>query len=150
MHARSLNYMQKIKTQNIPMGTSGPHNLGNDAAADWLFEWQEFKTAGFVEGTLDELLQTSRPDPRLCQEALAAAEVVAAKSGHPASEMDKETLQAVQQMDLDADDLDEMKQKAKSVITIVSGDSGLMARWEDTDEIAAWRSSLVNLAQRLA
>lgn len=132
------------------METSGTNNLENDAAADWLFEWQEFKTAGFVEGTLDELLETSRPDPRLCQEALAAAEVVAAKNGHPAPQMDKETLQAVEQMDLDAEDLDEMKQKAKSVITIVSGDSNLMAQWEDTNEIADWRSSLINLAHRLA
>ena len=132
------------------METSGTNNLENDAAADWLFEWQEFKTAGFVEGTLDELLETSRPDPRLCQEALAAAEVVAAKNGHPAPQMDKETLQAVEQMELDADDLNEMKQKAKSVITIVSGDSNLMAQWEDTHEIAEWRSSLINLAHRLA
>ena len=130
------------------MGTWGHRNLENDAAADWLFEWQELRTAGFVEGTLDELLETSRPDPRLCQEALAAAEIVAAKNGHPAPELDKDSLQAVQQMEMD--DLDEMKQKAKSAITIVSGDSGLMGIWEDTHEIAAWRSSLKDLAQRLA
>ena len=131
------------------MGSWGYGNLENDAAADWLFEWQELKTTGFVEGTLDELLETSRPDVRLCQEALAAAELVAAWNGHPAPDFDKEVLPTVQKVEVDEDELDELKQKSKSAITIISGDSSLMERWEDTNEMAEWRSTLKNLAQRL-
>ena len=132
------------------MGTWGYGNLENDAAADWLFEWQELKTTGFVEGTLDELLETSRPDAHLCQEALAAAEMVAVWNGHPAPDFDQEALPLVQNVEVDEDELEELKQKSKSVITIVSGDSGLMALWEDTNEMAEWRSSLKNLVARLS
>ena len=132
------------------MGTWGYGNLENDAAADWLFEWQELKTTGFVEGTLDELLEnTNSPDVRLCQEALAAAELVAVWNGHPAPDFDKEVLPMVQGVDIDEDELAELKQKSKSVITVISGDSALMERWEDTDEMAEWRSTLKNLVTRL-
>lgn len=132
------------------MGSWGYKNLENDAAADWLFEFQEFKTCGFVEGTLDELLENSnRPDTRLSQEALAAAEVVAVWNGHPSPDFDKDALETVQQVEVDEDVLDELKQKSKSVITIVSGDSSLMEQWEDSRDIADWRSNLKDLAQRL-
>lgn len=132
------------------MGTWGHGNLENDAASDWLYEWQELKTPGFVEGTLDELLESSRPDPRLCQEALAASEVVAAWNGHPAEDFDPEVLPVVQQVDVDEDELDELKQKAKSAITIISGDSGLLRQWENNLGVADWRSALLNLARRLS
>lgn len=132
------------------MGSWGHGNLENDAAADWLFEWQEIKTTGFVEGTLDELLESSSSlDPRLCQEALAAAEVVAAWNGNPVSDFDKEALSLVQKVEVDEDDLEELKQKSKSAITIISGDSGLMELWEDTNEMAEWRSALKDLVTRL-
>ena len=131
------------------MGSWGYGNLENDAAADWLFEWQELKTTGFIEGTLDELLETSRPDGRLCQEALAAAEMVALWNGHPAPDFDPEVLPLAQKVEVDEDELEELKQKAKSAITIISGDSALMRNWSETNEIAEWRSALKNLAQRL-
>lgn len=132
------------------MGSWGYRNLENDAAADWLFEWQEIKTTGFIEGTLDELLENSNsPDVRLCQEALAAAEVVAVWNGHPAPDFDKDLLPTVKRVEVDEDELHELKQKAKSAITIISGDSALMQRWEDTNEMTEWRSSLKDLAQRL-
>lgn len=131
------------------MGSWGYGNLENDAAADWLFEWQELKTTGFIEGTLDELLETSRPDARLCQEALAAAEMVALWNGHPAPDFDPEVLPLAQKVDVDEDELEELKQKSKSAITIISGDSALMRNWSETNEIAEWRSALKNLAHRL-
>lgn len=132
------------------MGSWGYGNLENDAAADWLFEWQEIKTAGFVEGTLDELLEnTSSPDARLCQEALAAAEVVAAWNGKPVPEFDPEVLPVVEKVNVDEDELEELKQKAKSVITVVSGDSSLMEHWETTNQTSEWRSALVDLVNRL-
>lgn len=132
------------------MGSWGHGNLENDAAADWLFEWQEIKTTGFVEGTLDELLEnTSSPDPRLCQEALAAAEVVAAWNGHPAPDFDPEALSLVQQVEVEEDELEELKQKSKSAITVISGDSGLMELWEDSLEMDQWRSALKDLVVRL-
>jgi hypothetical protein len=132
------------------MGSWGHGNLENDAAADWLFEWQEIKTTGFVEGTLDELLEnTSSPDPRLCQEALAAAEVVAAWNGHPAPAFDPEALSLVQQVEVEEDELEELKQKSKSAITVISGDSGLMELWEDSLEMDKWRSALKDLVVRL-
>lgn len=131
------------------MGTWGHGNLENDTAADWLFEWQELKTTGFVEGTLDELLETSNPDARLCQEALTAAEVVAVWNGHPAPDFDQEALPLVQQVEVDEDELDELKQKSKSAITIISGDSALMELWDESDEMAEWRSALRNLVTRL-
>ncbi len=133
------------------MGTWGYGNLENDAAADWLFEWQEIKTSGFVEGTLDELLEnTSSPEADLCQEALAAAEVVAVWNGKPAPDFDKEALPVAQAVDVDEDELEELKQKAKSVITVISGDSELMELWDESNETAEWRSTLKNLVTRLS
>ena len=132
------------------MRSRGYGNLENDAAADWVFEWQELKTTGFVEGTLDELLETSRPDVQLCQEALAAAEVVAVWNGQSAQDFDKEALPVVQGVAIDEDELEELKQKSKSVITIISGDSELMAQWAQSLEIGEWRSTLKNLAARLS
>ena len=132
------------------MGSWGYRNLENDAAADWLLELQEIKSCGFVEGTLDELLENSnRPEARLSQEALAAAEVVAVWNGHPAPDFDPDALAVVQQVGVDEDVLDELKQKSKSAITIISGDSYLMELWEDTMDMSKWRSNLKELAQRL-
>lgn len=132
------------------MGTWGHGNFENDAASDWLFEWQELKTAGFIEGTLDELLESSRPDSRLCQEALAASEVVAAWNGQPADDFDPEVLPVVQQVEVDEDELEELKQKAKSAITIISGDSGLLRQWENNMGVEDWREALLDLARRLS
>ncbi|AHM61664.1 hypothetical protein D770_17060 [Flammeovirgaceae bacterium 311] len=129
------------------MASSDKYTLETAPAERWLEEWRELGNIGFVEGTLDELLSSSHPDARLCQEALAAAEIVAAANGNPSDGLEAEFVKKTERFD--EDDVEELVQKANSAIDIITVDSDLRDRWLHRPDTEEWVAALRDLKARL-
>lgn len=129
------------------MASSDKYTLETAPAERWLDEWRGLGNIGFVEGTLDELLSSSHPDARLCQEALAAAEIVAAANGNPSDGLEPDFLKKTERFD--EDDVEELLSKAKSAIDIILVDSDLRNRWLNRPDVEEWVAALRDLKIRL-
>lgn len=129
------------------MANSEKYTLETAPAERWLEEWRSLGNIGFVEGTLDEVLSASHPDIRLCQEALAAAEIVAAANGKPAEGLEHDFVKKTERFD--EDDVEEMRSKASSAIDIIMVDSDLRERWADRPDAEEWIAALRDLRTRL-
>lgn len=129
------------------MTSSEKYTLETAPAERWLEEWRGLGNIGFVEGTIDELLSSSHPDVRLCQEALAAAEVVAAAYGNPSEGLDMEFVKKTERFD--EDDVEELRAKAVSAIYIIMEDSDLRERWGNRADADEWKAALAELISRL-
>jgi hypothetical protein len=129
------------------MASSEKYTLETAPAERWLDEWRGLGNIGFVEGTIDELLSSSHPDVRLCQEALAAAEIVAAANGNPAEGLEIEFVKKTERFD--EDDVAELRSKASSAIDIILVDSDLRERWNNRADADEWKAALVELKSRL-
>lgn len=129
------------------MASSEKYTLETAPAERWLDEWRGLGNIGFVEGTLDELLSSSHPDVRLCQEALAAAEIVAAANGNPSEGLETDFVKKTERFD--EDDVQELLSKATSAIDIILVDSDLRERWNNRADADEWKAALVELKSRL-
>ncbi|EMR02050.1 DUF4259 domain-containing protein [Cesiribacter andamanensis] len=129
------------------MASSDKYTLETAPAERWLDEWRGLGNIGFVEGTLDELLSSTHPDARLCQEALAAAEIVAAANGKPSDGLEEEFLKKTDRFD--EDDVEELLDKASSAIDIIMEDSELRDRWASRPDAEDWVAALRDLQNRL-
>ena len=129
------------------MTGSEKYTLETAPAERWLEEWRGLGNIGFVEGTLDELLSSTHPDARLCQEALAAAEIVAAANGNPAEGLEADFVKKTERFD--EDDVEELLSKASSAIDIIMEDSDLRERWANRADVDDWKSALRGLQARL-
>lgn len=129
------------------MASSEKYTLETAPAERWLDEWRGLGNIGFVEGTLDEVLSSSHPDARLCQEALAAAEVVAAANGKPSEGLEADFVKKTERFD--EDDVEELKSKASSAIDMIMVDSDLRDRWASRPDVEEWVTALRDLKVRL-
>ena len=129
------------------MASSEKYTLETAPAERWLDEWRGLGNIGFVEGTLDELLSSTHPDARLCQEALAAAEVVAAANGNPSEGLEAEFVKKTERFD--EDDVEELRSKAVSAINIIIEDSDLRERWANRADVDDWKAAMADLITRL-
>lgn len=129
------------------MASSEKYTLETAPAERWLDEWRSLGNIGFVEGTLDELLSSTHPDARLCQEALAAAEVVAAANGNPSAGLEAEFVKKTERFD--EDDVEELRSKAVSAINIIIEDSDLRERWANRADVDDWKAAMADLITRL-
>lgn len=129
------------------MASSEKYTLETAPAERWLEEWRGLGNIGFVEGTLDEVLSSSHPDVRLCQEALAAAEVVAAANGKPSEGLEADFVKKTERFD--EDDVEELRSKASSAIDMIMVDSDLRERWASRPDVEEWVAALRDLKTRL-
>lgn len=129
------------------MASSEKYTLETAPAERWLEEWRGLGNIGFVEGTLDEVLSSSHPDVRLCQEALAAAEVVAAANGKPSEGLEADFVKKTERFD--EDDVEELRSKASSAIDMIMVDSDLRERWANRPDVEEWVAALRDLKTRL-
>lgn len=129
------------------MASSDKYTIETAPAERWLEEWRGLGNIGFVEGTLDELLSSTHPDVRLCQEALAAAEVVAAALGNPSDGLEEDFIKKTERFD--EDDVEELRQKASSAIDMIAVDSDLRERWASRPDVEEWVAALRDLKARL-
>ena len=132
------------------MGAWGTGPFDNDDAA--AFE-AELTTHGrnAIASALRGVSQKRTQDETWCSVAIAAAEVIAAAGGHP--------LRSFASVAADAQAwLGEtgyrpsagQAEKAAAVVTAIGKDSALADLWRESGSLAAWRSSLKSLANRLS
>lgn len=131
------------------MGAWGTGNFDNDTALDWVGAFVNASdpasflrtTLQAVRGDLDYL------DADVCCEALAAAEVVSALRGAPATDLPAELDDWVKHRSVDVAPL---VQPALNAISLVRIRSELQELWQETDDdYAHWLAVVENLDGRL-
>jgi len=134
------------------MGAWGVGVFENDTACDYAAEIAETTSTAKLESTLDRILTAgeSAPESPECEEALAAADIIARLKGSfgdrtaYTEEIDK-WVERVKLVPSDA-----LVEKARRTATrIMTGPSELHDLWSESGELESWKSSLEGVLQRL-
>ena len=132
------------------MQASGTGGLGNDAAAEWLRFLLEHVDDVFYLDTAFELVSDAdgRGDTARCQEAIAAAELVAAAGRKPRPDLDADTLAWVERH---WTGLWQGRRKAAlATVRALVESSALSDAWRGTADFEAWRADVGDLVERLS
>jgi hypothetical protein len=130
------------------MGTWGTRNFENDGSLDWVFEMMDAKDGGMVADTLqftlnkDGLLDNSE-----CEDALAAAETVAALTGKASEDYPETPLEKLDSLNILATLA--LRKLAVSVVEKIKKDSGMKQAFTDSGEVDAWFAVQDDLIRRL-
>lgn len=134
------------------MGAWSADSFGNDGALDWLYEFTENPGVEMLRDTLEHAL-TAESDEYLeapdSEEAIAAAEIVAALSGKPSDALPVDLrawLQTAHGLTADA----KLKALALSAVKRIVTDSELAELWAESDDGPLWVKTMLELQQRLA
>ncbi len=127
------------------MGTSGHGSFENDASQDWLWDLEGDRGWTLVERTLHSLLDADFRDIDFCQEAIAAAEVVAACRGK-AGVFFSDNPHHVEGRSRPSQTLTTL---AKKAVAMVGQDSEAKTLWSSGDEYGEWLGALQELQTRL-
>lgn len=130
------------------MAVMSPKSFENDAAREWLSELAESKDYAGVAGALDAVISDRADylDADVCQEGIAAAEIVAAAAGAPARDLPAEVSGWIKgQAKPDA----ALMTKAIEATAAVREKSELREFWEESESFAAWNAAMDDLKTRL-
>ena len=131
------------------MGAWGLESFENDDAMDWVAELQReglLATGGALQAVVE--LADDYLEAPVCSEGLAAAEVIAALHGRPASSLPDEVLEWVRRYP--GDPGPELTRDARIAVDAILRKSELRELWEESDEFAGWQRSVADLQSRLA
>lgn len=113
------------------MGTWNATAFGNDDALDFAAELVDTGNAALIEETLRVAAEPDRDlEAPECQQALAAAEVVAAMNGRPSGDLPEDVAAWASEQGASADDLVALARRA---VERVASDSELKELWEEED-----------------
>ncbi len=132
------------------MGTWGVGAFENDDALDWVAELEETLGFNLIERSLDqvnELLKDDYLEAGLAQNALAAAEVLAAMAGRGRADL-PEAVRAWLEANTDQPTPKLVRVAARAVKRI-GANSELAELWAATEHAAAWHDQLIDLHTRL-
>ncbi|MET6996636.1 DUF4259 domain-containing protein [Chitinophaga defluvii] len=130
------------------MGAWGTRNFENDGSQDWIFDLMDNKDAGMVSDTLARVLNNNENlEISDCEEALAAAEVVAALAGKPSEDIPEDPLDTLDVLNIIV--TSSLRQQAIATVQKIQTASEMKAQWEDQGQAEAWNGVLNNLVQRL-
>lgn len=130
------------------MGTWGTRNFENDGSLDWVFEMMDAKDGGMVADTLqftlnkDGLLDNSE-----CEDALAAAETVAALTGKASEDYPETPLEKLDSLNILATLA--LRKLAVAVVEKIKKDSEMKQAYTDSGEVEAWFAVQDDLIRRL-
>jgi hypothetical protein len=129
------------------MGAWGELPFENDNALDWVWSLEAARDFSVLTAALDA---AASQDEILdvCEEAIAAAEVVAALRGHPLPELPDEVTQFVERHGEEQPSLDLVK-LAATVVRRISEASDLRDRWEEAGSGEHWLKTTDDLLKRL-
>ena len=134
------------------MGAWSYESFGNDEACDWVARLEEQEDFGFVESTLDAVINVGSDyleAPEAC-EAIAAAEVLARARGNPGTE--ETTSHGVdawlQRVNVKPSATLIVKAR-RALDRIQTEPSEWMELWEDSDDLDAWRAAVNDLTVRV-
>lgn len=131
------------------MGTWGTRNFENDGSLDWVFEMIDAKDGGLIADTLqfslnkDGLLDTSE-----CEDALAAAETVAALTGKPSEDYPETPLEKLDSLNILATLA--LRKLAVSVVEKIKQNSEMKQTFTESGEEGAWFAVQDELIRRLS
>ena len=130
------------------MGAWGRGNFKNDSALDWVNKLIYSKGYSVIIEAFDTIQANkgSYLEVDECNDALAAAEIVAALAGNPSSSLPKNVSEWVSHH-LAVDE--EILQKAKQAVMVVLSDSELRDLWEEVDALEEWNATQIDLIKRL-
>ena len=142
------------------MGAWGIGSFENDTASDWIYGLKPAKKSllgklknpfAYPMNTIDNLLgaddELEAPD---CEEAIAAAECIAAANGNPPQSPPEELVAWHASLGGTRPD-DAATQRAAQALERVrdSEESELRALYEETEDAEAWRTAINDLLARL-
>ncbi|WP_170172504.1 DUF4259 domain-containing protein [Hymenobacter rigui] len=128
------------------MGTWDYHNFDNDDAADFAENFRQDPNEAILYEALATAAETedSLEIPEAA-EALAAAEIVAAILGHPATDFLPGLLLAVNGMEVD----DDLADLAVEAVEAVVRKSELQEEWANSPDYPKWQQQQQDLLARL-
>lgn len=126
------------------MGAWEPKPFDNDEGLDFLAEYKESKDVAILGGALRSILISNGPDADLEARAVAAAEIVAALSGHPPRWITAEMRESIAFGTVP----ESFKSLAERVIIQIRKDSELRTLWEESGP-EKWFSAMDDLLDRL-
>ena len=130
------------------MGTWGTRNFENDGSQDWIFEMMENSDGGMVADTLQFTLnKEGNLDASECEDALAAAEVVAALAGKASEDFPEDPLDNLDSLQLLA--APALKKLAREAVERIKTASEMRDNWTESGELDAWVAVLEDLQKRL-
>ena len=130
------------------MGVEGPKSFQNEVALEWVSELAEYTDLSGAAGAIDAVMTDKADylDADVCQEGIAAAEVVAAAAGKPAADLPdavKSWIGGKPKPDA------ALVAKTFEAIAAIREKSELREFWEDSDDLAGWNTAMDELKGRL-
>lgn len=129
------------------MGTWGLSPFENDNASDWVWVLAEAKDTSVLSDALEAVISEEEIFEG-CEEALAAAEVVAALRGKPLAELPEEVNVFVKEHGKKPPSAKLVK-LAVTAVERIAEESDLKERWDETEDAKDWQVSLKDLLKRL-
>lgn len=132
------------------MGTWGTGTFENDGASDWVYDLEETKApVQFLSDTLKAGLNDEYLESGDAENALAAAEVVAALLGHPAANLPQSVtswLASHERLELSSD----LREQAVAAVDRAHRPPcELLELWEESGEMENWLAGVTDLEGRL-
>lgn len=130
------------------MGAWGAGSFDNDDAMDWIAEL-EAEGLPAAGGALQDVLDLADDylEAPTCSNGLAAAEIVAALRGNPATDLpDEVSAWLAAHPGAPGDDL---VVSARQAVDAIAADSELAELWDESADPAEWRSAVSDLQSRL-
>jgi hypothetical protein len=130
------------------MATWGYGNFDNDSALDWLMDFAEEPALSKINSALNIVADNDGyADALDCEEALAAAEVIALLLKSGASDFPEEEITTIKNCGIVVDS--KLKSEALEAIKKIILNSELKDIWEETDEVNHWLKVVSGLESRL-
>ncbi|TGD80271.1 DUF4259 domain-containing protein [Hymenobacter wooponensis] len=129
------------------MATWGYYNFDNDAAADFSAKFRDTHSLGLLREALADIGATEAVEAQTAQEALAAAEIVAALLGKPGRDLPADLLPITVQ--LTPEEAPMFQQLAREAVQAVTKQSALLAHWGQGENAQDWQQLQQELLDRL-
>lgn len=129
------------------MSTWGYYNFDNDLAADLAAKFRDTHSLGLLSEALADIPSAETIGNDAAQEALAAAELVAALLGKPGEDLPADLLPITVQ--LNPAESTTLQGLAREAVHAVSKRSDLQAHWTKGDNKKEWQQRQQDLLHRL-
>ncbi|QJX48664.1 DUF4259 domain-containing protein [Hymenobacter taeanensis] len=129
------------------MATWGYHNFDNDAAADFSAKFRATHSLALLSEALAAADSSAPLEAEIAQEALAAAEIVAALVGKPGRDLPADLLPLTVQ--LTPAEAPSFKRMARAAVQTIAKQSALQQHWANSDDAQAWQELQKEVLERL-
>ncbi|WP_143306115.1 DUF4259 domain-containing protein [Chitinophaga vietnamensis] len=130
------------------MGAWGTRNFENDGSQDWIFDIIDNKDGGSVADALARIINNIETlEISDCEEALAAAEVVAALIGRASEDFPEVPLEKLDILNLIGTRA--LRTQAVNAVNKIIAGSEMKNYWSDAGQLEAWEAVQAGLVKRL-